>query len=95
MKEFKFEDQPAIETQVGSSIIQISKLSHVLDNNEDLTDQRRKELQHDLKRNMDVFTSFWQRAASCEYASIDEGEFELAADENLQVPIIGFSTESE
>ena len=95
MKEFKFEDQPAIETQVGSSIIQISKLSHVLDNNEDLTDQRRKELQHDLKRNMDVLANYWQSAASCEYASIDEGEFELAEDEHLQVPIIVFSNESE
>ena len=88
-------EQPTIETRVGSAIIEIAKISHVLDNNKDLTDQRRKELSHDLKRNLEVFKHYWQNSVSCDYASIDEGEFELAADENLQVPIIGFSTESE
>ena len=95
MKHLKFEDQTTVETQVGSAIIEVAKISHVLEFNEGLTDQRRKELQNDLERNLEVFKHYWQNSVSCEYASIDEGEFELAEDEHLQVPIIVFSNESE
>ena len=95
MRVLKFEEQMNVQSKVGAALIEVAKINHVLEFNERLTAERRKELSHDLKRNMDVLANFWQSAAQCEYASIDEGEFELAEDENLQVPIIVFSNESE
>ena len=81
-------EQPTIETGVGSAVIQVAMINHVLANNKALTEQRRNELKHDLERNEVALETYWRNVVSCEYASIDEKEFELKENDIFDIPYV-------